>query len=105
MALERRGPAGWTIHPGEVLREEFMKPMRISGYALAKVLAVKPQTISKIVREKRGISADMALRLGKFFGVAEQFWMNLQTAYDLGRARKANAASVRRIAPYKPEAA
>jgi antitoxin HigA-1 len=74
------------IHPGEILQEEFLKPMDISQYQLAKAIHVPQIRISEIVRGKRAISADTALRLGRFFSVEPQFWMNLQSRYDLEKA-------------------
>ena len=71
------------IHPGEVLIEEFLKPMGISQYRLAKDISVPPRRINEIVHGKRSISADTALRLGRFFGISPQFWLNLQTRFDL----------------------
>ena len=71
------------IHPGEILEEEFLKPMGISQYRLAKNISVPPRRINEIVHGKRSITADTALRLGKFFSISAQFWLNLQTRYDL----------------------
>ncbi len=71
------------IHPGEILLEEFLKPMGISQYRLAKDIGVPPRRINEIVHGKRAISADTALRLARYFGVSERFWMNLQVRYDL----------------------
>lgn len=71
------------IHPGEVLREEFILPMGLSAHALAMALAVPAPRINDIVREKRGITADTALRLARYFGTSAEFWMGLQTDYDL----------------------
>jgi addiction module HigA family antidote len=71
------------IHPGEILFEEFLKPMGISQYRLAKDISVPPRRINEIVHGKRSITADTALRLGRFFKVAPQFWLNLQTRFDL----------------------
>lgn len=71
------------IHPGEILMEEFLKPMGISQYRLAKDISVPPRRINEIVHGKRSISADTALRLGRFFGILPQFWLNLQTRFDL----------------------
>ena len=76
------------IHPGEILREEFMKPMAISINRLAREIAVPPGRISGIVNGKRGITADTALRLGKYFGVSPQTWMGLQGEYDLRLAQR-----------------
>lgn len=71
------------IHPGEVLFEEFLKPMEITQYRLAKDLSVPPRRINEIVQGKRAISADTALRLSRYFGTSERFWSNLQSRYDL----------------------
>ena len=71
------------IHPGEILMEEFLKPMEISQYRLAKDISVPPRRINEIVHGKRAVSADTALRLGRFFGISPQFWLNLQTRFDL----------------------
>ena len=71
------------IHPGEILMEEFLEPMGISQYRLAKAISVPPRRINEIVHGKRSITADSALRLGRFFGMSPQFWLNLQTRYDL----------------------
>jgi addiction module HigA family antidote len=71
------------IHPGEILMEEFLGPMGISQYRLAKDISVPPRRINEIVHGKRSITADTALRLGRFFGMSPEFWLNLQTLYDL----------------------
>ncbi len=71
------------IHPGEILLEEFLKPMGISQYRLAKDISVPPRRINEIVHGKRGVSADTALRLERFFGLSEGFWLRLQAHYDL----------------------
>jgi addiction module HigA family antidote len=71
------------VHPGEVLLEEFLKPMSITQYRLAKDISVPPRRVNEIVLHKRGITADTALRLGRYFGTSEQFWLNLQSEYDL----------------------
>jgi addiction module HigA family antidote len=71
------------IHPGEILLEEFLEPMEISQYRLAKDIGVPPRRINEIVHGKRAISADTALRLSRYFGLSERFWLNLQTRYDL----------------------
>lgn len=75
------------IHPGEVLFEEFLEPMGISQYRLAKDIGVPARRINEIVLGKRAISADTALRLARFFGTSEQFWMNLQSRFDLDSER------------------
>ena len=71
------------VHPGEILLEEFLKPMGLSQYALAKDINVPVRRINEIVHGDRSISADTALRLSRFFGMSENFWMNLQARYDL----------------------
>ena len=71
------------IHPGEVLLEEFLKPLEISQYRLAKGLSVPARRVNEIVLGKRAISADTALRLSRYFGLSDRFWMNLQARYDL----------------------
>ncbi len=71
------------IHPGEILMEEFLQPMGITQYRLAKDISVPPRRINEIVHGKRSITADTALRLGRFFSMSPQFWLNLQTRYDL----------------------
>ena len=71
------------VHPGEILLEEFLKPMRLSQYALAKDINVPARRINEIVHGDRSISADTALRLSRYFGISENFWMNLQARYDL----------------------
>jgi addiction module HigA family antidote len=71
------------IHPGEILLEEFLQPLEISQYRLAKDIGVPVRRINEIVLGKRRITADTALRLSRFFGLSERFWMNLQSRYDL----------------------
>ena len=70
------------IHPGEILFEEYLKPLRVSQNALARSLSITPKTVSEIVLGKRGISPEMSIRLGKFFEQSPRFWLNLQTEYD-----------------------
>jgi len=71
------------VHPGEILLEDFLKPLGLSQYKLAKSLSVPPRRINEIVHGKRGVSADTALRLARFFCTSERFWLNLQISYDL----------------------
>jgi len=71
------------IHPGEILIEEFLKPMEVSQYRLAKDISVPARRINEIVQGKRSITPDTALRLSKYFGLSERFWINLQARYDL----------------------
>jgi antitoxin HigA-1 len=73
-------------HPGEVLAEEYLKPLGLSASALAQAIGVPSNRISDIIRKRRDVSADTAIRLGKFFAVDPRFWLNLQTAYDLSVA-------------------
>ncbi len=77
------------VHPGEILLLEFLEPMELSQYALAKAIGVPPRRINEIVLGKRSISADTALRLGRYFGMEPQFWLNLQSRYDLDVAKDA----------------
>jgi antitoxin HigA-1 len=79
MSTEKIDP----VHPGEILLEEFLKPLGISQYKLAKDISVPPRRINEIVQGKRSISADTALRLSRYFGLSERFWLNLQSRYDL----------------------
>lgn len=88
------------VHPGEILREEFMVPMGLSSNALARALGVTPARVNEIVRERRGISADTALRLARFFGTDVQSWMNLQSSYDVECARREAGEIIARIQPY-----
>jgi len=71
------------VHPGEILLEEFLKPMGVSQYRLAKDMSVPARRINEIIHGKRSISVDTALRLSRYFGLSERFWLNLQTRYDL----------------------
>jgi len=71
------------IHPGEILREEFLEPMGISQYRLAKDISVDPRRINAIIQGKRAVTADTALRLARYFDTSERFWLNLQAQYDL----------------------
>lgn len=87
------------IHPGEQLREEFMVPLGLSSNALARELGVTPARINEIVRERRGISADTALRLARYFGTSHQFWLNLQASYDIQRAEDLAGDAIARIQP------
>jgi addiction module HigA family antidote len=75
------------IHPGEVLAEDFLAPLGLSQYRLAQDISVPPRRINEIVHGKRAISADTALRLGRYFGTSEQFWLNLQARFDLETER------------------
>jgi addiction module HigA family antidote len=84
------------IHPGEILREEFMTPHGLSQNALARALGVSPRRINEIVLEKRGITADTALRLARFFGTSAELWTGLQADYDLRLVRYEKARTIER---------
>lgn len=83
-------------HPGEVLLEDFMKPLELSSNALARKLGIPANRISDIVRARRGVTADTALRLAKAFGTTPEFWMNLQLAYDVSVAVAQKGAEIER---------
>jgi addiction module HigA family antidote len=93
------------LHPGEVLREEFLRPMELTPYAVAKACGVPRTRIERIAREELGISADTALRLGRFFEIEPEFWLNLQTRYDLETTSAAIGHALARIASFHPRAA
>jgi len=82
------------IHPGEILREEFLVPMGMTAHALALELKVPAPRINDIVRERRAITPDTALRLARYFGTTPQFWMNLQTSYDLKITERATGSAI-----------
>jgi addiction module HigA family antidote len=82
------------VHPGEVLREEFLVPMELSINGLARALRVPPNHVSGIVNEKRGISATMALRLARYFGTSAELWLGLQQDYELDVARDTSAMRI-----------
>ena len=84
------------VHPGEILREEFMAPLRLSMNRLALELRVPVTRIGEIVHERRGISPETALRLARYFNTSPEFWMNLQTAFDLEMTRNTEQAKVER---------
>lgn len=88
------------IHPGEILAEEFLEPLGISQYRLAMSLSVPPRRINEIVHGKRRISADTALRLARYFGTSDRFWMNLQNRYDLEIERERLGNDLRQIKPF-----
>ncbi len=88
-----------NIHPGEVLREEFLKPMGISQYRLAKAIGVPAMRISEICAEKRAVTADTALRFSRAFGTTPGFWLGLQADYDTEEAEKVAGESLARIEP------
>jgi addiction module HigA family antidote len=94
-----------NVHPGEVLLEEFMKPMAISQNRLARELSVPPRRVNEIVLGKRAVSPDTALRLARYFGTSERFWLGLQVDFDLEEARNALADRLEReVKPMAPAA-
>ena len=101
MGISRKGTPNWRVHPGEILREEFLKPIGISPYALAKRLHVPPPRINDVVLERRGITVDTAVRLSRFFKTTEQFWLNLQNAYEVSRFKAERSAELEQIEPLK----
>ena len=103
--ITRKNTPNWKVHPGEILREEFLKPLGISPYELAKRLRVPVPRVNDIVLERRGISADTAVRLSRFFGTTEQFWLNLQAAYEIRRVKEEHAAEIELIEPRKAASA
>jgi len=105
VSIKNDGPAGWAVHPGEILREEFLEPMGISAYRLSMELRVSPPTVNDIVREKRGITPEMAARLAKYFGTSEQFWLNLQDAFAVHQVREKYAKELKAIKPLATAAA
>lgn len=99
MSVIRKGTPKWRVHPGEILREEFLRPMGMSAYELAKRLHVPPPRVNDIVLERRGISADTAVRLSRFFGTTEQFWLNLQSAYEVSVVKGEHGDEIELIEP------
>jgi len=87
------------VHPGEILAEEFLSPLNMSARALAAAIDVTPARVSDIIAGRRGITADTALRLGRYFGTTAQVWLNLQTNYDLEIASRELAEKIGRIRP------
>ena|SRR3989338_8483074 len=86
-----------NIHPGEVLREEFLEPMEITVYRLSKETGLSQTRISQIIKGARSITAETALKLGKFFSIPPEFWMNLQTLYDIEEAKKRHKKDIESI--------
>ena len=89
-----------SIHPGEVLKEEFLIPMNLSAYRLAKEINVPETRISEIIRGKRAVTADTAIRFSKFFGTTAEFWLNLQNLYDLEEEENNHAPEFEMIKMY-----
>ena len=91
-------PKPFAIHPGEILQTEFIQPLGLTSYRLAKEIGVPTPRVHDVVLGKRSISADTALRFGKFFGLPAQFWLHLQNEYDL---RQADTTALAKIKPYQ----
>jgi antitoxin HigA-1 len=90
------------VHPGEILFHDFMEPLGLSAYAVAKAIGCTPIAISEIIRRKRAVSAEMALKLGRLFNVSPELWMGIQGDYDLDIARDRSEAEIfRRVRPLK----
>lgn len=89
-----------NIHPGEILLEEFLIPMGLSQNRIARALGVPPRRINEIVHAKRAVTADTALRLARYFGTSEQFWMGLQADHDLEEARRRLGRRLDRVEPH-----
>lgn len=90
-----------NVHPGEILKLDFLDAMGITAYALAKAIGVDQTRISQLIRGKRNMSADTALRLSRFFNVSPEFWLNIQSRFDLEAEREANNEYAK-ILPYQP---
>ena len=93
------------MHPGEMLREEFMRPLDLSAGRIAKACGIPRTRIERIAREELGVSGDTALRLARFFGTSPEFWMNLQARYEVLRAQCEAGDEVAKIEPFAPKAA
>jgi addiction module HigA family antidote len=96
VATKRRLPA---IHPGRVLRDEFLRPLGITAYRLALGISVPPNRVTAIIGGKRAVTADTALRLGRYFATSAEFWLGLQEAYDIDLARRALGKALPAIKP------
>src|SRR5438309_6666847 len=99
MNRNKRVDEAWNIHPGEILRDDFLKPLGMSSDELARRVRVPVPRIHDIVLEKRGITADTALRLARFFGTSPEFWMNAQSFHEIRRAQIELAHELSRIEP------
>ena len=93
------------VHPGEILAEDFLKPLDLTAYAVAKACGVPRTRIERLAREETPVTADTALRLGRYFDTTPQFWLNLQSRFDLETAARATVKDIARIAPLRPAAA
>ncbi|MEP7313557.1 MAG: HigA family addiction module antitoxin [Pseudomonadota bacterium] len=93
------------VHPGDILLNDFLEPLELSANRLAKEIGVATPTVNEIVRGNKSVTAEMALRLARYFNTSPELWMNLQTQYDIEIARNKIAKKVQRIAPREEEAA
>src|SRR5690349_10213721 len=93
-----------NVHPGEILRLDFLEPLGITPYRLAKAIGVQQTRISEIIKGERSITLDTAIRLGRYFNTTPEFWLNLQNHYDLEEIRLGKAADYDHIRPYEEEA-
>lgn len=100
MAIKRTHNPKWRVHPGEVLSQEFLAPLRMKPAQLARELGVSAPTVNEIVRKNKAITADMAVRLARFFNTSEQFWLNLQNAYELAKSRQRLGRKLKAIKPH-----
>jgi addiction module HigA family antidote len=100
-----KDPALNPVHPGEILLEDFLKPLAISQYRLAKEIHVPSRRVNEIALGRRGVSADTALRLGRYFNTTPQFWLNLQSHYELDQARLSSAGKIEKTIHPLPKAA
>lgn len=98
--MKRKDPLG-PVHPGEVLREEFLAPLNATAYALAKACRVPRTRIERLTREETPVTADTALRLSRALGTTAQFWMNLQVRFDLDVAEHENKKILKQIEPFE----
>jgi antitoxin HigA-1 len=105
MSFKKNAVPTWTVHPGEILREEFLKPMGLSANELARSIHVPAPRINDIVLERRGITADTAVRLARFFNMSEEFWMNLQLQYEIRVTLQRLRKTIRKIQPRRAKQA
>jgi antitoxin HigA-1 len=101
--IDRRFRRLPPLHAGEVLREEFLVPLKLSPYALAKALDVPRTRVERLVKEETALTADTALRLSRYFGTTAEFWLNLQAGYELECARQLLASKLAKITPRSPK--
>jgi addiction module HigA family antidote len=99
MTIARTGSPNWKVHPGEILKEEFLGPLKMSPYQLAKELHVPAPRINDIVLQRRSITPETAVLLARFFNTSEQFWLNLQGAYDVNLAKAENKSKLSQVKP------